>query len=527
MIPLGISLLDSPDGAGLLADLAPRARNVRFSTGEHGFDTFSCFYPCSLIDSWRLYDRPGLPWVAVSGQGGVVWEGRLEDVAIVPGGVRLTAFGGWRAYTDVPYTALWSTTSLAGWFPLTTDNFANTLPDAYQIDTLNRLYVALTKNTVYGNNVDAAILLHTVPNQGSRNLQRWELTYSVLLPTNWQCQFYKGTWDHSAQTFGSAASLGSAITGDGTLQTGSLAFTSINANCVIVDVFNSSGGNYTMSGETGDFYVKITGLRLLTGAGSTVYASEIAAALAAYVNSVNPSQAETSSLLLKSPGVDLQDEEYADQYPADILDALVDRGDDSNRQYEVGVWADRVLALQPRGTTARQWYVDVSALEVEHTLDTLRNSAYGLYQDANGRTLRTGTTTGGTSVNRYGLTRRAAVDNLTTSSTQAIKARDAYFYEHRYTQPRAGLMFRALYDATGTRWPLWAARAWDTLTIRNLPPTLSSDIDRLRTFRLSATEYDADNDVLEVVPETPLPSLPQLVARAGSASRDGRTGERR
>jgi hypothetical protein len=119
------------------------------------------------------------------------------------------------------------------------------------------------------------------------------------------------------------------------------------------------------------------------------------------------------------------------------------------------------------------------------------------------------------SVIRYGLTRRAALSTNTTSAAQSGVQRDAALADRQQPPARATIGVNALYDASGGRWPLWAARAGDTITIRSLPPTLSTDIDRIRSFRISRTEYDVDNDTITIEPEAPLQSLEVMVARAG------------
>jgi hypothetical protein len=52
------------------------------------------------------------------------------------------------------------------------------------------------------------------------------------------------------------------------------------------------------------------------------------------------------------------------------------------------------------------------------------------------------------------------------------------------------------------------------MTIRNLPPDAGTLIDRIRTFLIAETRYRPDGDVLEITPESPLPMLDVLVARA-------------
>jgi sulfur carrier protein ThiS len=80
--------------------------------------------------------------------------------------------------------------------------------------------------------------------------------------------------------------------------------------------------------------------------------------------------------------------------------------------------------------------------------------------------------------------------------------------------PRARLTIDAVFDQNGARWPLTAVRANDIIVIRNLPPTLSTTIDRIRILRAIRTELDVFSGVLTIEPESPLPSLAALLARA-------------
>ncbi len=511
---LSLALLSNPSGI-LLAEYAHRARNLKFSTGEHGFGVLHCFVPLSLSESWVLYDRPGFPHAVVSTHGWTVWEGRLEDVAIVPGGVKLTALGYWRALSDVPYTALWSHDGVADWRPVTSSDESGYDADKYSFDQLNRLYFTLLLNAVYSNGSQAAGFIFQVPNGGVRDIKYVTMSIAYGLPANWVLRFiaYDSIWG-SAQTSNIDADGGS---GSGTftwdLSATPRAFVGIQA-------YNNTGGDYTNTGQNGAYYVRCTDVRVTTN-GSTIYANEIAAALATYVNAINGTQLSASAALINSPIVDLTDEVYEDDLPSDILDRLARLGDNSTpvALYETGVWEDRLLTFQKRGMTARTWYVDISELELERTIDQLYNSAYATYQEAAGRTLRTAVSADADSVARYGLTRRRAVHANTTSASQAGTQRDAALADGKDARPRIRIQFDALYDASGNRWPLWSARAWDTCTIRNLPPTLSTAIDRIRTFRIIETEYDADRDQLALTPEQYLPTLETLILRSEAGIR--------
>jgi hypothetical protein len=257
--------------------------------------------------------------------------------------------------------------------------------------------------------------------------------------------------------------------------------------------------------------------------GFVIYADEIVKDVVATVNALNSNQLSSNTTLIQSPGLDLLDEVYEDMLPSDILDYLAALGDNASppRQWEWKVWEDQRLAFQPQGN-GRTWYVDVTDLEVVRTLEDVYNSVYAVYQDASNRKLRTAANTDTASINKYGITRQRAMHASTTSNTQATTQRDAALQDQKDPKPRAGITFSAVYDAGGGRYPLTEVRAGDTFVLRNLPPTLSSTVDRIRSFRLSRTTYDADKNTLTVEPEAALPTLDFMLARGAAGV--GRAG---
>lgn len=66
---------------------------------------------------------------------------------------------------------------------------------------------------------------------------------------------------------------------------------------------------------------------------------------------------------------------------------------------------------------------------------------------------------------------------------------------------------------SGSRAYPWEAESGDTVTIRNLPPTISASVDRIRSFVISEVEYDADTGIAKLTPEDPVPSLDVITAR--------------
>jgi hypothetical protein len=246
-----------------------------------------------------------------------------------------------------------------------------------------------------------------------------------------------------------------------------------------------------------------------------IYADQIISDLVNHITAANPAQLSASTALIESPGLDLLDEVYEDAWPGDIATKLAGLGDnqDPPRLWEVGVWEGQKLHFRPKGSDSQIWAIDADELTVNSTLELLRNSVYASYQDANNRTLRTAVADDATSQAQYGIVRRGVISASTTSSTQAGKHRDAALEDGRVVKPRSELQPDYLMDQTGAIAPKWLARAGQTMNIRNLPPTLGSEVDRVRTFLLEENGYDVMEDVLTPVPEEPPASLEFLVAR--------------
>lgn len=248
--------------------------------------------------------------------------------------------------------------------------------------------------------------------------------------------------------------------------------------------------------------------------GFRVFADEIVSHMAAsYVSATNADQLSSSTALIQSPGLDLLNEEYKDVSPADVATHLATLGSSSGARYEVGVYEDRKLFFRPINSAARAWYVDATDLQIARTLEALANVVYATYSDASGRRIITANGVDSASIARYGLIRLGIVDGNTTSVTQAGTIRDTALADTKDPKPRATIAFNAIYGASGERYPLWLVRSGDTITIRNLPVGISTSVDRIRTFRITHTSYDAVADTLSVEPELPPPTLEVMLAR--------------
>jgi hypothetical protein len=324
-----------------------------------------------------------------------------------------------------------------------------------------------------------------------------------LLPADWTVRLIMCDYDFSN------VSAHTPVTATGSLQTGSWSITTAARQRLILSVTNESSGSTTISADTGVNYARLTNIRIKSTTDATVLASTIANRMIATINSVNPSQLASDAALIEATSVDLKDEIYEDTYPAAILDRLA-----LLHTYEWGVWEGHRLHFRPKGSAGQHWFVDVvQILELQRSLENIRNSAYGVYRSADGKTLRTAAANDSNSQGRYGVVRRGFVNVQTTSATEAQTHRDAWLADRATLAMRARILFDRLYDAAGSEMPLYAVRAGDKVTMRNLPPTLSTAVDRIRTFVVGETSYDAAADRIDIAPSDPVPTLVTLVAR--------------
>ena len=509
---LTVQIYTNSDATTLLADWSAQASpsfgggGLRFSTNRHGFAALELpLVRVSPAEAFAVYEWPGTPHVVVSdAAAGVVWEGRVEDIGIVANGVTVRALGYQRALYDVPYSALWSVTTVSGWEPVTSSNLSGHRPGRYQMDTNNRLYISPTAGETFGDGTHAGAMTLAIPHRSDRKLKKFACSYEMVLPTDWK--FRVITYDDA---FGSSSTI-NTVTANGTTQTGTLDLNLSDAERVNIDIRNNTTGDSTIPGDTGDYYLRLTGVRVKSTTSSDVYASEIVRGIVTYVSGINSGQLGSGKIDIEATTIDLDDALYEDATPAAILDELA-----TLHRYEWGVYERQQLYFRPLGTGGRAWYVDVvTTPELDRTLETVRTSAYGVYQNAAGQTRRTIVATADGELLRYGIVRREALDvSTTTSATEAALHRDLFLDDRASAQGRGYIEFNALHDAAGGRWPLWMARAGDTVTMRNLPPTLTTDIDRIRTFRIGETDFDATTGRLTLAPEEPTPTLVTLVAR--------------
>lgn len=577
---LQLAITSAPADGQLLLDATPFVTACTITTNEHGPESIDATVERSLYDAFRLYNAPGVPHVALNNGAESVSVGRLEDPGLAVGrtnALTLAALGYWRSLSDLPYTALWSDTSLASWFLVQVDQFADVVPDRYTFTTdENALTISPQKGSTQGSTVTVR-LGFTTPNGSSRSIVGIQYSYELMAPASWETglQTFNPTlpWTFTSSQW--------SLVATGVPQRGAVYRSHGGTNIYAFYLYLNAAGA-TVAAENGAIYLKITNVRVVTstaqsvsttltanraaGAGVTATVGSTAGMyvgqylvmnsgsatsemivvtsitngtqfVATFVNSYTSGQTVQGHRVLASEimsdfvsqitavnpaqlssdtsGIQLSTVDIPDAVYADasMADTATALAGMGSTAYEVGVDTRRRFFFRLRGSRARTWFIDVDDLRLTRSLDGMYNSTYATYQNASGATVRSATSTNTVSVLRYGITRRRAVDVQTSNTTYATQARDAALVDAALVEPRAEYTVSQVFGTGGAPVPLWFVQPGDSLVLRNLPPAVVTGYDTIRTFRITRTTYDPVAGTLAIEPEAPLPTLDVLVAQ--------------
>jgi hypothetical protein len=568
-----LGIYDSPGGA-LILDASTRITRCQITQGQRGFQALGLGVMLTQAEAYRAYEWPKPLHVVAALGSQILFEGRFEDPAIGENGLEGTAIGYSSAVGDAPYTELWSKTLLEGFRPApaqTTERFEIKLDNQVFIAPQKGASYASTgpygdveyqtpegsNRTMVGIAFDYEFLCPTSwsarvdanNRDGTSNVNIMTLAGSGVLQSGTYNTTFSGRHRLLIELYYNAAAAAyPGETGANYLKITNLRITTSNVYRLATSLTANrvAGVNVTATvGSTAGMYVgqrlnidpnSATGesVIVLSIGSSTqfnatftrsylsgvairaliVYADEIVKDIRASVTTLNSGQLAASDALIQSPGVDLLDEVYEDADAAQALDRLASLGDNQTtpRRWRWFVNERRLLQFRPEDDLARTWYVDVTP-DTERSLKNLFNSAYGVYEEAGGRTLRTAVSSNSASVTRHGITRRVAVKVQTTSSTQAGIHRDAYIEDHKNPQTRASIPIPAVFDAYGQWHRKDEVRPGDVLVFRLLPPTLLTTITNVTRMRIGQTTYDPIADALTVEPDEPAASLEFLHLR--------------
>jgi hypothetical protein len=197
--------------------------------------------------------------------------GRVEDPSVWArsgSGLRFVAFGAWRSLSDIPYTALWSTTKYPQWKPVIQTDTPGRAPDKYNMDTSGRLYISTKKGQSYTFGSDAGAFVLKAP-YGGRKITGFSCDYTINLPNlgggnTWL--FLYATYDEGFVNTSAATITATA----GVAFSRTVHYVVTACDYLELLIYNNTGGTNTPAGEDGANYLQIRNLRVVTSTANRV-----------------------------------------------------------------------------------------------------------------------------------------------------------------------------------------------------------------------------------------------------------------
>jgi len=234
--------------------------------------------------------------------------------------------------------------------------------------------------------------------------------------------------------------------------------------------------------------------------------------MVSFINGLNNGQLSSDTNLIEATGIDLSGLVYEDADMPTVIAEFADRGNSSEVIFEAGVWEDARLHFRPKGSNGRTFYIDAGSIAMGDILNNMQNSTYALWKDLNNETRRTAVVNDDESQNQFGIKRRFALKTDSQTLIEAEQFRDTALIDSKKPRPRSKVAIgHGLFDATGGSYPIWEIRSGDQIVLRNLQPSFSVDIERVRKFTVARTQYS--NDQIEITPSEPMPELEFLILK--------------
>lgn len=486
------------NGRRLFNNVQPR--NIKLSRSRRGLESASCLLPIPLAQASRWMGAGGLSEVIITTSAGVViGRGRIEDIGAATGGTTVQAFGYSRAMSDTPYIALWSHSGSADYRQVGDKELSFTSNERYATDNNNRLYMAVRKGNESVNTARAR-LVYNLPDRGDRAATSVTYTYDILGDTGAEYVLLVSGYD---QNWTVTNSTSHTVTATPATATNTHTFTGSTTR-VVFSWSRNSATPHEYTGETGEACrAIITGLRIRTLGTGAIYASDIAARLRQWVSSLNGHLVATDALV-EATTRDLLSERYEDALPRNILEHLTD-GDS-----EWGVDSHKQFYFRPR-RVRRVWQVESSDLRLPYSIEAAKNSAYVVHRNEAGETLRTAGLDRQTAVDAFGLIRRVAVFDSTTSTATAEAIRAAFLDDQEANTIMADVGIRRVIAPGGRIGKMWEVEPGDVIRIINAP-AYSQFVAQAFEFSVNRTEYDHERRLLRAEPDTPTRTLANLLA---------------
>jgi len=142
---------------------------------------------------------------------------------------------------------------------VTDDDVAGYIPERFEFDTQNRLYIAPRQDEDY-NTSSYGALTFAAPHLGAREIVAVDFDYVLDMPDKWTAILSRRGWTGASTGLWSLASTGSPLTG-----TISMTITPTGTNNRLdFGIYYDNAVATTYTGLTGAAYFKVTNLRVAT-----------------------------------------------------------------------------------------------------------------------------------------------------------------------------------------------------------------------------------------------------------------------
>lgn len=283
MVTLDLALKEDDARLPLRTD---RATKLTIDTGAHGLESIKATLPLPFFQASDLYGRLSAALRAVVSAGDVLASGRCEDIAITNDGVDIEALGDWRAFSDIPYTALWSDTQLAQWRELSPADRALRLNGRYLFpDGYDGLVTALKQGMNYSQNTLGS-WGYEAPIQSSRDIVGLVFRLEYNLPITYRLRVVR--YDGGI-TLGTPTVVATVVSAGAGLNTTALYLNWAGNACDAIELtldYNNAVA-VAFAGQDGDSYVRISMLRVATSNTNTINTT-LGTTIAAGVRTVTP-----------------------------------------------------------------------------------------------------------------------------------------------------------------------------------------------------------------------------------------------
>lgn len=488
----------------ILSDVTYQAFNVEFSTNKHGFGycKFNLDVPLAVAATYFRLTKTA--YVRLGTAEKSYFEGRLEDIQYGDT-LFFTAFGYFRAFSDITLNELWSTTDVSRFkvVPKTVNRLGNT-PQAYQMQNQGSLYIALQKNTTVVGGTTFALHYISAPPKNTLGLK----TVSTILNIkNTSTLLGAPGIQTTNDSYGGIANIMSISTSLSGYRENIIATASTPSN--IMTFFLSPQFSALYIGETGDYAVDWSNVRIGAStsiSGGRLYADEIMRNIVLQTYTLNPTQINPVTTLIQSPQFDITDLVYENTDGTAAINQLLQFPSSTGDLWECKVWENQRVIFRPK-TADNTWYVSFTETKLNRSLSQYINQVKAEYKNIIGDSTYTNVTVPTTT----GINRQTTVKFEGVSATAAANLASAKIADAQRKAPQSELEIQYARKSTGGFFSAIEIRSGDKIIIEDIPPELFSLIDN--TFIVDETICNMDTGFIRIIPEKPLAQLETLLSR--------------